>query len=69
MGKKLITYGMDTDTDSSFIGGQPKIQNELENYEITDIFELFKQINEYGFKERIINENELMSIGKLGSKI
>jgi len=58
MGKELTTYEMDSDTDSSFISGQPKILDKLEDEEIIKISYLIKQINDYGFKEKIIDESQ-----------
>ena len=56
MGKKLTTYEMDADTDSSFISGQPKILDRLEKEEVTKILILLSQINEFGFNEKIVGD-------------
>ena len=58
MGKEITTYEMDSDTDSSFISGQPKILDKLEEEEIIKISYLIKQINDYGFKNKIIDDSQ-----------
>lgn len=68
MGKKLTTYEMDADTDSSFISGQPKILDKLEKDEVNKISVLFSQINDYGFKEKIIEIKEFHNIENFGKK-
>jgi len=68
MGKKITTYEMDADTDSSFISGQPKILDKLEKDEIIKISVLFSQINEFGFKEKIIENEEFQNIDNFGKK-
>ena len=68
MGKKLTTYEMDADTDSSFISGQPKILDKLEKDEVNKISVLFSQINDYGFKEKKIEIKEFHNIENFGKK-
>ena len=68
MGKKLTTYEMDADTDSSFISGQPKILDRLEKEEVTKILILLSQINEFGFNEKIVGDIELNQINLWGKQ-
>ena len=59
---------MDADTDSSFISGQPKILDKLEEDEIMKISKLFSQINDNALDKKIFDEDEFESIKEWGKE-